>query len=213
MARDDAGQFTAKQRKEMEDFAPELVLERFWNVKHFLFKLNSADSAAYEVTSFNTGMEIDEEIGDMDPAVIQPISRKWVIKGAVYRPESTQPWGAGGMTDLNIIKELNVSLRKPMAGQGTDFSRLNPGVIGQSMLSWCEGDAPATEQAGHIFQWPVALDILTPTPVWAERLEICAATGVDGGGWHAVAFVLSILYGWAPAYINDILAGRQLIGG
>ena len=208
MAKDKNGRFAR------EDFAPELQLERFWNVKHFVFALSGVLSNTYSVTSINTGMEIDEELGDADPQTERPLSRKWVVKGAVWRPRTKIAFASGGaMRLLETIEEMDVVLRKPTVAPSANFDRMDAGVIGASKLSWAEGSPLATEHAGHVFQWPVPLDILTPTPVWSETLEIACATAVHDAEWLSVQFVMSILYGWAPAYINDILAGRQIMGG
>lgn len=196
-----------------EDFAPELELERYWNVKHFEFALDSSDSSDPEITTINTGMEIDEDIGDMDPAAIAPISRKWVIKAAVVQPLTINAFASGSaLRTCELAESFLVCLRKPSAGQGVNFDRQDPGVIGHLHMAWAEANAAAVE-GGHFVQWPLALDILTPTPVWSETLEIMAATGIHAGEWDATKFCLSILYGWAPAYITDVLAGRQIIRG
>jgi hypothetical protein len=54
------------------------------------------------------------------------------------------------------------------------------------------------------------LDILSPIPVFSEQLAVSIWTANDAVGYRNKAFCLSILYGWADAYISDVLAARQV---
>jgi hypothetical protein len=199
MAKDKKGRFVAG--KDAEDFAPELKMEKYWNVRHYPFLTDAADSSVDEVTTIETGMEV-QETGDEDARVL---GRKWVVKAAIFQPSDISNL-LGGFLGRDNMDGLQVSLQR--AGVGAPAQRETRGVLGRCIVSGVF-DAVAAAANGIVI-WPLALDILTAIPVFDEQLEIVVRTAVDDAAWRNVRFTMSILYGWAAATLQDVIASRQL---
>lgn len=194
VAKNARGQFAA------EDFAPELAMERYWNTKFVDFESHPSDGSLNQVTSFKTGMEI-EESGDADEGVI---GKKWVLKAAVWQPRSL---GVTEMYTLDLVDEVSVTLRYP-ATAGSTYDRSAGEVIGRSTICSLQQGIPSNTLGG-VIHWPLPLDILTPMPIFAEELEIACRFMTDAATWDNSRFTMTLLYGWAPATMRDIIAGLQ----
>ena len=183
---------------DLEDFAPELAMEKYWNTKFVDFTTGNPSNTPFP-TRFPTGMEI-EEAGDADEGVL---GKKWVLKGAVWQPKS----GGDGHQLLYTGQEMTVTLRYP-ATAGTTYPRSAREVIARSILTIMNQGTPVNV-LGAAIAWPLALDILTPMPIFAEELEISAYTTDDDVGLRTMAHTMTLLYGWAPATMRDVIAGLQ----
>lgn len=194
--KDRRGRFVADGE---EDFAPQLRMEKYWNVMPVWFEFDSTDSSTPKVTSFPTGMEV-QEAGDQDERVI---GRKWVLKGACWQPEST---GQVSGVSWETAVAIQVDLRLPGV---TAIGRQTRGILGRSLMTPVHNGVPALEFAGLV-HWPLPLDILTPMPIFSEDLEIVANTKVDLAPWQGLSGVMHLVYGWADARVRDVIAARQM---
>lgn len=199
VAKDNKGKFIK------EDFAPELEMERFWNVKRVQFA-SGANSSHHTRTSFKTGMEI-EEMGDEQRGAV---GKKWVLKGAVWGPQSVTHFD--GLLMVVGMGGVQVDLMYPgWVGQAPP-ERTEKSVIASSTLHPVAGGAVPGSSPCGVIGWPVPLDILTELAIFAEDLEIGICTHTDQATYRDIKFCLQLLYGWAPADFRDVLAGLQQQG-
>lgn len=201
MARDAGGRYAAVSGQR-EDFAPELPLERYWNRKDIVFKLDAADTSEEEPTEFETGMEIEEQFGDKETGVI---GRKWVLRGAFWQPLDLDSVDWNDASAFAWMIQLLKGSRTTMEVPPSEL------IVGQSVYGLVAENA-ANGCSGTVY-FPQPLDIITPVPIFQRKMTIVAKQPTDHAGLRGLTYVMSLIYGWADAYISDIVAEQQILQG
>jgi len=186
-----------------EDFAPELALERFWNEKNVEIAIDQTNSASAEMTSFKTGMSV-EETGDADESM--ELGRKWVLRGVLWEPANTQhllgsdTWGTAG--------GIAISLQYP--GHTVKLSAGQRGCIAHSRITVCQAGAAAN--IGPLIVYPIPFNMVIHKAVFAEDLEFWVRTEADSADFRGALINAKLIYGWAPATNRDLIIARQQSG-
>jgi hypothetical protein len=179
-----------------EDFVPELPYERYLNEAVISISFDAADSTTIEEVVFDTGMAA--EAGPRgDEAELH--GQKWVVYGAFLHPYGNTP------PHFAANNGIWVQLQKgDQTGEGMfpldDERVIADGVLG-IQISGVAGAAA--------IKWPIPLDVKFPRPVFNPYLSVKMRSEVDDAAIQDDEMFVSVVYGWADAWANDIWAALQ----